>query len=441
MLWVQRTVYDVHMLSQPMPTRVVTLRLSVAVFSIAMLAACGGGGANLAANEPTQARVSSATSSSCVDASTTSQIVTVPPAAGIGVKLSLSKYDAGATGCQDVDVATGSAVNAAAAARDRASAATQAHADAAATPAPIMSISLGAAAPQNSSGLLGWTTIVAGVSITTGNNVFPDGTYLATCTYSVVGVGPVTNSIVFTASNGVLTITNGEVPFTANSNVQILIYNRGVVPPGYSSVVPTATPSATTSATPSATPTSSAAPTTPASATPSPTPSPAPSGSATAIPDGTVIGTSTVVVSGDQIDPSLNGKSYTTQIVYQSSAPLFTPLVAYSLGSQAIVSGTATYVMQFPQAKSYTIFGCAGQVTYGGNGISGTMALGTVTQGLANLTNAYCSITLWSVDASIINQSLSPSTQSSLLKYIVYTISGPTGAGPGDGAYPPAQDI
>jgi hypothetical protein len=428
-----------------MPTRVVTLRLSVAVFSIAMLTACGGGGANLAANEPTQARVSSATSSSCVDASTTSQIVTVPPAAGIGVTLSLSKYDAGATGCQDVDVATGSAVNAAAAARDRASAATQAHADAAATPAPIMSISLGAAAPQNSSGLLGWTTIVAGVSITTGNNVFPDGTYLATCTYSVVGVGPVTNSIVFTASNGVLTITNGEVPFTANSNVQILIYNRGVVPPGYSSVVPTATPSATpsatTSATPSATPTSSAAPTTPASATPSPTPSPAPSGSATAIPDGTVIGTSTVVVSGDQIEPTLDGTSYTTQIVYQSSYPVFNPLTAYPYGSTAIVSGTATYVMQLPQAKSYTIFGCTGQVTYGGNGISGTMALGTVTQGFANLTNAYCSIVLWSVDASIINQSLSPSSQSSLNQYIVYTISGPTGAGPGNGAYPPAEDI
>jgi hypothetical protein len=438
MLSVQQLVYDAPMLLQLMSTRGVALRLGVLAFSISMLAACGGGGADLASIQPSQARVSSAKSSLCVDASTTSQMVTVPPAAGIGVTLSLAEYDARATGCQNVDVATGADASDALAAASVRAAAT-ARAQATTSPAPIMSISLGAAAPQNSSGLLGWTTIVAGVSITTGNNVFPDGTYLATCTYSVAGVS-VTNSIVFTASNGVLTITNGEVPFTANSNVQILIYNRGVVPPGYSSVVPTATPSATSSPTPSAAPTSSVAPTAPPTATPSPSPGPVPSGSSTAIPNGAVIGTSTVVVSGDQIDPSLDGKSYTTQIVYEPTEE-FSPLVAYSLGSDAIVSGTATYVMQFPQAKSYTIFGCADQVTYAGNGISGTMALATVTPGLANLTNAYCSIVLWSVDASIINQSLSPTKQASLNQYLIYVINGPVGAGPGHGAYPPAQDI
>jgi hypothetical protein len=145
-----------------------------------------------------------ATSSVCVTASNKAQTVSVPPAAGVGVTLALAEYDAGDAGCQDATVETGADVGVSTNSKfvyATASTRTVANATIASSstaPAPIMSISLGAAEPQNTSSLLSFTTIVSGVTIATGNNVFPDGTYLATCTYFILGE-KVENSIVFTA--------------------------------------------------------------------------------------------------------------------------------------------------------------------------------------------------------------------------------------------------
>jgi hypothetical protein len=161
------------MKTQRVPSLRLFLAMSMGTVALATATGCGGGGATLS---PRVAQLASAVSSTCVDASATAQTVTVPPAAGVTVTLELPKYDAGLTGCQDISFATGA---------DAATAVTGASAVAgrvrvlstSSQPAPIMSISLGQAAPQTSASLLGLTTIVAGITISTGssNVVFPDG--------------------------------------------------------------------------------------------------------------------------------------------------------------------------------------------------------------------------------------------------------------------------
>jgi hypothetical protein len=408
------------------------------VLSLLFFAGCGGNSVN--PTGPKEAQLSSATSSVCVTASNKAQTVSVPPAGGVGVTLAFAEYDAGGTGCQDVTVETGAAVSVSTNSKfvhATASTRTVANATIASSttaPAPIMSISLGAAEPQNTSSLLRLTTIVGGVTITTGNNVFPDGTYLATCTYYILGT-PVTNSIVFTASNGTLTITSGEVPFTANSNVQILIYNRGVVPPGFTSVVPTATPSGapTTSPSPAASATASSTATPLATATPTATPSPSATSSGVSIPSGTVIGQNTLTVSGYDLQPDFNGKVYTSNIVYTTFGDDFDSL-AY--GGTQLFSGVATYSLPGLAGivKSYSVAGCTGQVTYGGSGLSGTFTWPTDNPNVPLTLADSCIVNLFTADAQTVNASLGTGSE---YTYQIFEMTGPV-AQP-SGTPPPAQ--
>lgn len=193
----------------------------------------------------------SASSSVCVPAQSTAQVVQLPPTGGVSATLNLTQYDVGATGCQNVTIATGAAAVATASSRRR-PASSGRNIASTSTPAPLLSITLG----QGLSSSLGLTTVFAGATLTTGPNlVFPDGTYLATATYTLLGQ-PITVSLVFTAKNGVLTITAGDaLPIILKSATTIQLFDRGVTPPGFALATPTPAPTALPSASPSPVPT------------------------------------------------------------------------------------------------------------------------------------------------------------------------------------------
>jgi len=117
--------------------------------------------------------------------------------------LTLAQYDSGASGCQNITIATGANASlgaTSAATRRAASVSTN----------PLISITLGAGLPANANAVLQLTTVLSGATLTTDANVvFPDGTYNATVSTMLLGT-PVTYSLIFTAVNGKLTVTGGS---------------------------------------------------------------------------------------------------------------------------------------------------------------------------------------------------------------------------------------
>jgi hypothetical protein len=191
--------------------------------SIATLAACAGG--TTAPQAPQQVALAAARSSICVAAQGTPQTVQLPDTGGVHAALSLGTYDSGATGCQNITIATGADVATAAATARRTESVSSG------APAPIISVTLGQGLPASSS-VLQLTTVLSGATLTTDPTVvFPDGTYNATITLNQLGTS-FTYSLVFTASGGTLTITGGSaLPLTLGSGAVIQIYNRGVHKP------------------------------------------------------------------------------------------------------------------------------------------------------------------------------------------------------------------
>ena len=231
---------------------------SAIVLAVFAMVGCGGGGSSSPVPNAAPVAVSLAAQSNsvCVPAQSTAQVVNLPDTGGITATLNLAQYDAGTTGCQNVTIATGASAAAAASAARGGVAGTTRRTEGAA-PGPLLSITLG----QGLSSNLGLTTVFTGATLKTDANiVFPDGTYLATVTYTLLGQ-PITVSLVFTAKNGVLTITGGEgLPIILGSGATILLYDRGVTPPGFELATPTPAPTPTSNATPSPSPAPTAPP-------------------------------------------------------------------------------------------------------------------------------------------------------------------------------------
>jgi hypothetical protein len=386
------------------------------VLSSFAVAGCGGGSVTttpLPTAAPSAA-LGPASASVCVSAQSTPQLVQLPDTGGITATLSLAQYDSGASGCQNITIATGAdAALAAAAATVRRTAST--------SPNPLLSITLGAGLPANSSALQ-LTTVLSGATLATDANVvFPDGTYNATITLTLLGT-PFTYSLIFTATNGKLTLTGGSaLPLTLGSGAVINVYNRGVVPPGFEAPVATPSPGGTASASPSPGATSTA------SSTPSSAPSATPSSSATQpVPNGTTIGSATLILSGYPTDLSyLNGQTTTTPLVYNNGI--------YSEFQTSQQSGVTTYAISGLNAGSYRIDGCTGQVTYGGTGVSGVFTVPPYPY-LPVVADS-CEVDLFSAPAAVVN-----AAPNNGYGYLIYVLIGPVAQTNLNGTYafPPA---
>jgi hypothetical protein len=165
-------------------------------------------------------------------------------------------------------------------------------------------------------------------------------------------------------------------------------------------------------------------PTSSASAAPTATPQPVGTATGQPVPDGTTIGSSTYTGSGYPPDLSyLNGVTTTTPIVYYASNP------ELSVGPSQV--GTTSYTIAGIGAESYRVDGCAGRVSYGGNGASGTL---TLPYGVTYQYSDTCTIYLFSAPASVVI-----AAPNNGFGYTVYTIIGPVGDYVT--TYPPAQNI
>lgn len=231
----------------------------------ALVAACGGS----ASPAPSQAGFSSLPTDShniCVTPGPEPQDVTLPTTGGVTGTISFDAYPAGASGCDNLQIATGSAVEipppiawSGSGIRLVASADRRPVIRLAAVvtpPTPILTISVGEGLQGNP--IFGSTTIVTGMTLTGSPENLPDGTYYATIT-TIYGQRSTVNSVIpFIAKNGVLTVApialpNGKnfpVIISAATSSIIVLYARGVPPPeAYQSPIPTSS-SAPTSASP-----------------------------------------------------------------------------------------------------------------------------------------------------------------------------------------------
>jgi hypothetical protein len=419
------------------------MRLSRAFIAAATAAlaldACGGGSSTptpiaLPSPTPTPASTSSAvtlvaaTSSTCVTAQATPQTVTLPDTGGITASLAFAQYDTGATGCQNITIATGSAAAA------TGTPLSTARSIQSASSAPIVSMTLGEGLPTS----LGLATVMSGATLSTDANLnFPDGTYNATVQIAAYGVNTsVQLSLVFAASHGKLTITGGtQLPVNLGGGAKLLIYDRGVVPPGFIQPTPSPSPSSSASATPSPAPSASL------TATPVPTPTPLPTSQpGVPVPDGTTIGTFSDTISGLPNNSYGNGITYSGTIVYGNppagvnnlqcvqnqqtgdntcvyTGSTFDAGIASGGG---VLPGTATYTINGLPAKSYRIEGCTGDVGYGGNGITGTFTIPFKTFAFSD----DCYVNLYSQPASVVN---TPPDYGSA--YMLFSIVGPVATG------------
>jgi hypothetical protein len=336
---------------------------SFAIVAVSAVAACGGGGTTSGTTvpvpTPTASSVSlaAATSSVCVTAQTTPQTTTLPDTGGVTATIGFTQFAAGATGCQNVTIQTGAA-NTTTSATKRATLANSL--------APILGITIGQA--TGSTSIIDVTTVVSGVTLQTDPNVvFPNGTYNATVTFStVLGTGPTTNSLIFTAVNGKLVLTGGTaLPLRLPSGAQLNVYDRGVVPPDFSLATPTPVPTATPTPAP---------PTPPPTATPTPVP--------TAAPTGLVYGAPPPPV-GDPIGI----QSYTDLDTCPASGILYTGYPCNYTSTMLSNGGADITLTGFPApgdngqvsykitnfgATYYSVEGCDAPVNYNGGGLGGS---------------------------------------------------------------------
>jgi hypothetical protein len=318
--------------------------------------------------------LASAENTLCVPAQSTPQTVRLPVTAGVTATLNLSKYDAGSSGCQNITIATGSAASIPIVATPAPGtvAASSGMRAMQASNAPLLSITLG----QGLNSSLGLTSIVSGITLNTGSNlVFPNGTYNATINYSVAGQ-VFTISLVFTAVNGQLTVTNGSaLPLLLSSGAVVQVFPQGVVPPGFTLSTPSPAPTVTTIA--------SAAPTMVPSVNSAAVGNPPP-------PEGTPIGSQGYDYSGTCPVGGLNGYQCTVTgqpILSRGGLDIRLANVPGGLG------GTTTYNITGFIAASYQMIGCPSPISYSGNGPSGTFTYPDISMYPAGI-NAYCAINL-----------------------------------------------
>jgi hypothetical protein len=184
----------------------------------------------------------------CVTPRTAAQDVPLPSTGGVTGTISFGAYPIYAGGCDQVQIATGSAVEI----PPPLAASTPAFQLVAVVtpPTPILTISVGEAVAGQP--LFGVITIVTGMTLTVSPDLnFPDGTYYATVTTVSGQRSSLNSTLVFTAKNGVLTIApiilpNGKafpVVMPTNTSSIIALYARGVIPPAASEPpAPTASP-------------------------------------------------------------------------------------------------------------------------------------------------------------------------------------------------------
>lgn len=251
----------------------------VALSALAVLVACGGQSTTVQVR--TFTTFATATNTVCVQPMTAAQTVTLPATGGVTATMSFAAFSATATGCDEARISTGDDVELVS---DAARKPQALRPDASTVPRPIITISVGEGLEGNP--LFGTQTIVTGAHLTVSDVNFPDGTYYATISTSSTGVLSGSNSvIVFTATNGVLTVAPVKLPngglfpviIAADTTAIISIYARGVIPPA-PTPAPTATPGPTPTPNPNATPTATPI------ATPSPAPTPTPAPTATPAP-------------------------------------------------------------------------------------------------------------------------------------------------------------
>jgi hypothetical protein len=384
--------------------RLLSATLAIASF---IVAGCGGPVSTTpipTASAAQNVTLAAATGTVCVTAQGTPQSVQLPDTGGVTAVLTLAQYDSGASGCQNITIATGANASlgaTSAATRRAASVSTN----------PLISITLGAGLPANANALLQLTTVLSGATLTTDANVvFPDGTYNATVSTMLLGT-PVTYSLIFTAVNGKLTVTGGSaLQQILGSGAVINVYDRGVVPPGFGAPTPSPSPMGSASPTPSA------------SSTPSPVASAPPSGQPA---NGTTIGSATLTISGLPSNEYGNGVTTTTPIVYSSLTPYF---------YISTYPGSTTYYLSGLNVASYRIDGCTGLVGYGGTGLQGTFTTAYVPFSLT--ISDSCGVEFFSVPASVVDGA--PNLGFS---YLVFTIFGPVYQPSTTYQYPPAVNV
>ena len=240
----------------------------VAIATLSVVVACSGSTVVLNGTPGRAAFAGFETAANvvCVQPAATAQTVALPSTGGVSGTLSFGAFPAGATGCDEVKIATGAdAETADWSARSVLVARLEGGES---NPPPLLTVSVGEGLDGNT--VFGYETIVSGMQLNTGPNLnFPDGTYYATMTLPNGNTSQLF-IIPFTAKNGVLTVStiplpNGKqfpVVIVANTSSILTLYPHGVIP-----VVPVET-----------TPSPSPSPTVTAS------PSPGPSGSPTASP-------------------------------------------------------------------------------------------------------------------------------------------------------------
>jgi hypothetical protein len=381
--------------------KTIVATLVVSASAVAALSACGGGASTTPVASPTGVTtLATAMNTVCVTPSAAMQSVSLPATGGVSGTLTFGAYPAGATGCDNVVIASGTdVVTTQSSLRSAQNVVPQA---ATSSSPPLLTITVGAAA--GGSGPLspfGFPTIVSGLQLNVGPNItFPDGTYYATVTTSGK-----TFIIPLTAKSGVLTVSSGSdlpILILAESSAVIAIYPQGVVPP---TSTPSPAPSATATATASATPT--AVPTSTPTASPTSMPTVIPSGGT--VPVGTIIGTSTLTVT-TVTPPNI----VTSPIVYGGIASLFTPFVGSGGG---LVPGSDSYTISGLPVESYRVDGCNGQIGYSGSGTAGVL---TFPYPVMLQVSDTCIIDLFSVPASVIN-----ADSSGGFEYELMAIAGP----------------
>jgi len=209
------------------------------------------------------ARLASAKDVVCVRPVTASKVVSLPKTGGVSGTLSLGAFAARATGCDEVEIATGADMEAAAVARAREAGAPYS------PPHPLgITISIGEGLDDHP--VFGYSTIVTGMQLMVSPDLhFPDGTYYATITTTSGRRSSFNGVVAFVATKGVLkiapiTLPHGKTfPFvlTARTSSILTLYPRGVVPPAPSpSPTPSTTPTPSTSPSPTAKPTTTPTP-------------------------------------------------------------------------------------------------------------------------------------------------------------------------------------
>ncbi len=198
---------------------------------------------------------------------------------------------------------------------------------------------------------------------------FPNGTYNATIVFSVLGTSPITQSLIFTATNGKLVITSGNaLPARIPAGAQLSIYDRGVIPPDFNLATPAPSPSAS----PTTQPTPSPAP----SLTPTPSPSPTANNGAYGNPPppaGQPIGTQSYTT----LDGCPTGylySGYACSATYPISSNGGSDIQLFGFPAPGN-NGQVYYVINNFSAVTYTIIGCDPPVQYSGGGASGTFTI------------------------------------------------------------------